>query len=229
MTSRISGTDRGILCYCGLPSSLLTLRKEHSFGRQFYGCVRGVSARCSFFRWADSPTYYTASSHASSHFYWYSLGCENLRSAETVLAVPDETRYFQPPNWKSVEMRSHLLPTPICSLINFFLLLLLISSFNPSALSASRRAISEDEIRNRKNACYVDIESGLWGWKCRTSVTEKENCALRCLSSACYQLIYESDPLEEGERDDNRSHEYKYCLHRESLGESLEGVKGVYD
>lgn len=38
-------------------------------------------------------------------------------------------------------------------------------------------------------------ESGLWGWKCKSSITEKENCALRCLSSACYQLIYESDPV----------------------------------
>ncbi|XP_020586264.1 L10-interacting MYB domain-containing protein-like [Phalaenopsis equestris] len=67
MTSMISGTDRGILCYCGLSSPLLTSRKEHSFGRQFYGCARGVSARCGFFRWADSLTYYTASSRASSH------------------------------------------------------------------------------------------------------------------------------------------------------------------
>ncbi|KAK8948084.1 hypothetical protein KSP40_PGU017604 [Platanthera guangdongensis] len=58
------------------------------------------------------------------------------------------------------------------------------------------------------------MESGLWGWKCKSSIIEKENCALRCLSPACYQLIYESDPLEEGERDFNRSHEYKYCLHR---------------
>ncbi|KAK8971571.1 hypothetical protein KSP40_PGU011266 [Platanthera guangdongensis] len=99
------------------------------------------------------------------------------------------------------------------------------------------------------------MESGLWGWKCKSSIIEKENCALRCLSPACYQLIYESDPLEEGERDFNRSHEYKYCLHsqqppvihrmgshhycqlnprwlinrRESLGESLEGVKGAFD
>ncbi|PKU62107.1 uncharacterized protein LOC110101784 [Dendrobium catenatum] len=123
----------------------------------------------------------------------------------------------------------HLLPTPLCFLFNCSLVLLLISSCTPSALSATRHPISEAEIREKKNACYADIESGLWGWKCRSSITEKENCALRCLSSACYQLIYESDPLEEGEKDHSRNHEYKYCLHKESLGESLEGVKGVFD
>ncbi|KAL0904373.1 hypothetical protein M5K25_026469 [Dendrobium thyrsiflorum] len=114
-----------------------------------------------------------------------------------------------------MEKCSHLLPTPLCFLINCSLVLLLISSCTPSALSATRRPISEAEIRDKKKACYADIESGLWGWKCRSSITEKENCALRCLSSACYQLIYESDPLEEGEKDHTRNHEYKYCLHND--------------
>ncbi|KAG6393285.1 hypothetical protein SASPL_147522 [Salvia splendens] len=56
--------------------------------------------------------------------------------------------------------------------------------------------------------------SGLWGELCSSSTIAKENCALRCLSPICYELIYESDPLEEGEKDFTRSSEYKYCMHR---------------
>nr|GMC80115.1 Protein OS-9 like [Ipomoea batatas] len=72
----------------------------------------------------------------------------------------------------------------------------------------------EMEIWEKKNKCYADIESGLWGEKCKTSMVAKENCALQCLSPVCYELIYESDPLEEGEKDTVRSQEYKYCMHK---------------
>lgn len=41
---------------------------------------------------------------------------------------------------------------------------------------------------------YVGI-SGLWGPVCKSSMTAKENCALRCLSPTCYELIYEGDPV----------------------------------
>ncbi|KAL0464332.1 UNVERIFIED_CONTAM: hypothetical protein Slati_0320800 [Sesamum latifolium] len=81
-------------------------------------------------------------------------------------------------------------------------------------LAKSRVPISEAEIRQKKNECYADIESGLWGQQCKSSIIAKENCALRCLSPVCYELIYESDPLEEGEKDYSRSSEYKYCMHR---------------
>uniref|UniRef100_A0A5B7BR19 Uncharacterized protein n=1 Tax=Davidia involucrata TaxID=16924 RepID=A0A5B7BR19_DAVIN len=96
-------------------------------------------------------------------------------------------------------------------------------------LAKSRRPVSDIEIRERKNQCYADIESGLWGWQCKSSMIAKENCALRCLSPACYELVYESDPLEEGEKDYTRSQEYKYCMHKLSMGESLDGVKGSFD
>ncbi|GMN48548.1 hypothetical protein TIFTF001_017724 [Ficus carica] len=55
----------------------------------------------------------------------------------------------------------------------------------------------------------------MWGWQCKSSTTAKENCALRCLSPICYEIIYESDPLEEGEKDLVRGQEFKYCLHKE--------------
>ncbi|XP_042029114.1 uncharacterized protein LOC121776059 [Salvia splendens] len=96
-------------------------------------------------------------------------------------------------------------------------------------LAKSRTPISDAETRQKKNDCYADIESGLWGELCSSSTIAKENCALRCLSPICYELIYESDPLEEGEKDFTRSSEYKYCMHRASLGESLDGIRGSFN
>ncbi|XP_066388472.1 uncharacterized protein [Miscanthus floridulus] len=80
-----------------------------------------------------------------------------------------------------------------------------------------RRPISDNEIRQKKDACYTDVENGLWGWVCRSSPTEKENCVLRCLSPECYDLIYGGDPLEEGELDYVRGQEYKYCMHKKRI------------
>ncbi|EOA22913.1 hypothetical protein CARUB_v10003646mg [Capsella rubella] len=113
---------------------------------------------------------------------------------------------------------------------SFVCLLLLILSFCllSCVLAKSPRPISDVEIRQKKNECYADIESGLWGWQCISSAIAKENCALRCLSPVCYELIYESDPLEEGEKDLIRSQEYKYCMYKLSLGESLDGVRGSF-
>ncbi|KAL6649515.1 hypothetical protein ACP70R_013739 [Stipagrostis hirtigluma subsp. patula] len=93
------------------------------------------------------------------------------------------------------------------------LLLLALALVPSAAAKSSHRPISDNEIRQKKEACYTDIENGLWGWACRSSPTEKENCVLRCLSPECYDLIYGGDPLEEGELDYVRGQEYKYCMH----------------
>ncbi|XP_066397354.1 uncharacterized protein [Miscanthus floridulus] len=111
-----------------------------------------------------------------------------------------------------------------CYLLVLTLAVLVVST----AAKSSRRPISDNEIRQKKEACYTDVENGLWGWACRSSPTEKENCVLRCLSPECYDLIYGGDPLEEGELDYVRGQEYKYCMHKSSLGESLDGVKGSF-
>ncbi|PIA50967.1 hypothetical protein AQUCO_01100051v1 [Aquilegia coerulea] len=109
--------------------------------------------------------------------------------------------------------------------ITFFVILgfLCLTTF-----AKSPRPITDYEVREKKDSCYADIESGLWGWECKSSMIAKENCALKCLSPVCYSLIYESDPLEEGEKDYVRGQEYKYCMHRISIGESLDGVKGSF-
>ncbi|KAL5547179.1 hypothetical protein UlMin_006866 [Ulmus minor] len=112
--------------------------------------------------------------------------------------------------------RNLSLPIRISIIVSLFLILY------PSVLAKSRRPISEIETRQKKNQCYADIDGGLWGWHCKSSVTARENCALRCLSSTCYELIYESDPLEEGEKDLVRGQEYKYCMHNiENINHSM--------
>ncbi|KAL3739131.1 hypothetical protein ACJRO7_020519 [Eucalyptus globulus] len=110
-----------------------------------------------------------------------------------------------------------------------FLLLSLLLLAAPAVLAKSRIPISDNEIRQKKSECYTDVESGLWGWQCKSSMIAKENCALKCLSPTCYEIVYESDPLEEGEKDYTRGQEYKYCMHKLSLGESLEGIRGSFD
>ncbi|KAJ7950651.1 Protein OS-9 like [Quillaja saponaria] len=119
------------------------------------------------------------------------------------------------------------LPKISSALFTILLILSLLLS-SPPVLAKSRRPISDAETRQKKNDCYADIESGLWGLQCKSSMIAKENCALRCLSPECYEIIYGSDPLEEGEKDLFRGQEFKYCMHKISLGESLEGIKGSF-
>ncbi|PKA46188.1 hypothetical protein AXF42_Ash015481 [Apostasia shenzhenica] len=90
-------------------------------------------------------------------------------------------------------------------------------------------ALQDEEIDSRKQDCYSNIENGLWGARCISSMIEKENCALKCASPVCYELLYESDPLEEGERDYIRSQEFRYCMRRSSVGLNLDQVKGAFD
>lgn len=42
-----------------------------------------------------------------------------------------------------------------------------------------------------------------------------ENCALRCASAMCYDEVYGSDPLEEGEVDVERGRAYRTCARGE--------------
>ncbi|URD98003.1 hypothetical protein MUK42_30970 [Musa troglodytarum] len=105
--------------------------------------------------------------------------------------------------------KSPLRPSPARPLrvAGFWPGLLLLCLLAPVALAkSSLRPITDIEVREKKQACYADIE--------RWSIIDKENCALRCLSPVCFQLIYESDPLEEGENDFVRGQEFKYCMRK---------------
>ncbi|XP_022147030.1 uncharacterized protein LOC111016066 [Momordica charantia] len=134
---------------------------------------------------------------------------------------------FDPNRMKIINLRRS---PNLFTTVRFLLILgFLFSQSSPTALAKSRRPVTDAETKQKKQECYTDIESGLWGWNCKSSAIEKENCALRCLSPTCYDLVYGSDPLEEGEKDLARSQEYKYCIYKLSMGESLEGIKGSFD
>ncbi|KAL2892649.1 Fimbrin [Bienertia sinuspersici] len=105
-------------------------------------------------------------------------------------------------------------PKSHASLLLWLVLSLHILSFMTAVYAKSGRPITDAEIRMKKDECYADVESGLWGPACKSSMIAKENCALQCLSPQCYELVYESDPLEEGEKDIIRSQEYKFCMYR---------------
>eukprot|EP00252_Welwitschia_mirabilis_P015111 TRINITY_DN3326_c0_g2_i1.p2 TRINITY_DN3326_c0_g2~~TRINITY_DN3326_c0_g2_i1.p2 ORF type:complete len:120 (-),score=12.21 TRINITY_DN3326_c0_g2_i1:74-433(-) len=110
--------------------------------------------------------------------------------------------------------------------IRFCILLFFFSSFvSDPVAGSSKRPLTDEEIRERKSRCYEDVQNGLWGWKCKSSVAERENCALKCLDYDCYELIYGDDPIEEGEVDYKRGHEFKYCMVRLSAGDSIEKIK----
>ncbi|KAI3721323.1 hypothetical protein L2E82_32332 [Cichorium intybus] len=57
----------------------------------------------------------------------------------------------------------------------------------------------------------------------------ESNASLQWSQRRIVPVCYESDPLEEREKDYVRSQEYKYCMNRLSLGESLDGVRGSFD
>ncbi|KAH7306888.1 hypothetical protein KP509_22G036100 [Ceratopteris richardii] len=56
-------------------------------------------------------------------------------------------------------------------------------------------SIADSEFQRKKDLCMENVENGLWGWRCKSSAIEKENCALKCISAECYEKIYGDDPV----------------------------------
>lgn len=75
--------------------------------------------------------------------------------------------------------------------------------------------VLENEMRDFRNDCLREIVSGRQGRECMQSEIAAENCAMRCVSTACYDSIYGADPLEEGEIDMLRGRDYRMCVRRE--------------
>ncbi|XP_024402040.1 uncharacterized protein [Physcomitrium patens] len=96
---------------------------------------------------------------------------------------------------------------------------------------------SDREIADRKVRCYQDIDNGLWGDACKASEIDKENCALACISSTCYNSVYGGDPvrfsllqelfLEEGEIDLRRGRQFKACIQGLLKSERLAKVRST--
>ena len=58
--------------------------------------------------------------------------------------------------------------------------------------------------------------------ECTGTDVKRENCVLRCVSSPCYEKIYGSDPLEEGELDTTRGRLFRGCVRTEKRQEEKE-------
>ena len=79
--------------------------------------------------------------------------------------------------------------------------------------SRKRSKIDRDVRRQRKDCeespqCFV------------LPPHENNNCINQCLSSACYEQIFASDPLEDGEVDKIRTREFSKCLRNERKQEA---------
>lgn len=88
-------------------------------------------------------------------------------------------------------------------------------------------SVQDRELAERKVQCYQDIDNGLWGEACKASAIDKENCALACVSSPCYDSVYGVDPLEEGEIDLRRGRQFKACIRGQSKAERIANVRGA--
>jgi hypothetical protein len=49
---------------------------------------------------------------------------------------------------------------------------------------------------------------------------EKMNCIFHCISSVCFDAVYASDPLENGEIDFNRENLFTKCAKKEEYDRS---------
>ena len=66
----------------------------------------------------------------------------------------------------------------------------------------------ENKYHGRFNRCNMRTDCQNY------ELEERQNCILNCISPKCYQKIYASNPLEEGEID-QRIQSFKGCLHAE--------------
>jgi len=87
------------------------------------------------------------------------------------------------------------------------LLVLLILFLLPKLVDGrnSRRKRTEQDVRNSRKLCEKEA--------CRHLVPEESlNCVFECMSSSCYEQIYASNPLEDGEIDVSRARDFNSCV-----------------
>lgn len=90
------------------------------------------------------------------------------------------------------------------------LLVLVILFLLPELVSGNkrnrkRRRRDEMEIRTVRSDCAIQV--------CKAVVVEESmNCVLSCISPACYNRVYEDEPLEDGEIDVRRARDFEDCL-----------------
>eukprot|EP00898_Chlorokybus_atmophyticus_P003109 jgi/Chlat1/379/Chrsp10S01489 len=79
--------------------------------------------------------------------------------------------------------------------------------------AASKKArLREKDLVALRTACEERV-SGVEA--CLESAAARENCVLKCASPSCYDKVYASDPLEDGEIDSERGRAFRACARME--------------
>ena len=81
--------------------------------------------------------------------------------------------------------------------------------FRAEAANNNAHARLDREWRNKKAKCEAERCIHL------KLPEEGENCVNECISSRCYQEVYATNPLEDGEFDNVRSRSFTTCLRKE--------------
>lgn len=94
--------------------------------------------------------------------------------------------------------------TAISRFLNLYVVMcLLVTLVNAGANTKIDRKWKQKKVACQRNECYQLIPE------------ESANCLNQCVSKACYDEIYGSSPLEDGEIDDIRSRLFTSCLRKE--------------
>eukprot|EP00239_Pterosperma_sp_CCMP1384_P004458 CAMPEP_0197846302 /NCGR_PEP_ID=MMETSP1438-20131217/3065_1 /TAXON_ID=1461541 /ORGANISM="Pterosperma sp., Strain CCMP1384" /LENGTH=121 /DNA_ID=CAMNT_0043457893 /DNA_START=72 /DNA_END=437 /DNA_ORIENTATION=- len=82
----------------------------------------------------------------------------------------------------------------------------------------------DKDIKQRRTECEALVQH--LGEQCTETSIGRENCILRCISEACYDESYGTDPLEEGEVDTVRGRAFRACA-RNALRQKREEERKV--
>ncbi len=74
-----------------------------------------------------------------------------------------------------------------------------------SSARRRRKRVVEKRYRKAKEECTIN--------QCGAFPPEENmNCVFQCISSVCFDAVYGSDPLEDGEIDSNRERIFSKCV-----------------
>ena len=93
------------------------------------------------------------------------------------------------------------------------LLIAIIILLLPKLVTGVSPKRAERELRTMRNDCSETTES------CRLLVLEeRSNCIHRCISNSCFERVYGTQPLEDGEIDVARRRGFDKCVKSELRG-----------
>jgi hypothetical protein len=94
--------------------------------------------------------------------------------------------------------------------MKFLLFCLLVMISAAAKAKPNGHARIDRQLKTRKAKCEIE--------ECGHMVPEESyNCVNKCTSSKCFEEIYASNPLEDGEIDYDRERRFTSCLRKEPL------------